>query len=90
MNTLLIKPLLEWSGIEAFYNRVIDTQSYLFDGLLHNIREVELKLTHETKVGINIVDRVQSLLTLYRQATLSSNHLNWAPHQFLIPLPHRA
>lgn len=55
MDAVLIKPLLRSKGLDSFRGHIISTQSYLRDGLLHSIREVEVKLIVNKNVSMNVV-----------------------------------
>lgn len=52
MDALLIRPLLQIQDYEMLHKPILDTQSCLRDGLLHNIREVEVQLITHLKVII--------------------------------------
>ena len=47
----MINPLLQLDGLEDFRDQILETESFLNRGLLHNAREVELKLAFDGQVS---------------------------------------
>lgn len=47
----MIDALMQCPGLDDFRNHIIETESLLHRGLLHNAREVELKLTFVNEVS---------------------------------------
>lgn len=52
MDALVIRPLLQIQDYEMLHKPILDTQSCLRDGLLHNIREVEVQLVTHLRVSV--------------------------------------
>lgn len=51
IKTYMIDALRQCGGLDEFRNHIIETESLLDCGLLHNPREVELKLTFVDEVS---------------------------------------
>ena len=54
LNTTIIEPLLQWYGIDGFREGLLETQNKLSQGLLRNVREVEVMLIQAAKVWSEI------------------------------------
>lgn len=66
IDAVLIRPLLKIDGLDSFRDHIFDTQSYLRDGLLHNIREVEVKLIVNNSVSMICDVCVDSFAEFYQ------------------------
>lgn len=51
IKTYMIDPLMQRYGLDDFRDHIIETESFLQRGLLHNPREVELKLAFVGQVS---------------------------------------
>lgn len=52
LNATIIEPLLQWYGIDGFRQGLVETQNKLSQGLLRNVREVEVMLIQAAKVEV--------------------------------------
>lgn len=52
VNSLILQPLLQWPGVDAFSKSVVTTSDMLHRGLLQNIHDVEIMLTVTARVRI--------------------------------------
>ena len=50
LNAAIIVPLLQWCGVDGFRPGILDTQNKLGQGILRNVREVEVMLVAVAKV----------------------------------------
>ena len=50
----ILEPLLQWYGIDRFRRGVIDAQDKIRQGILRNVREVEVTLKAVAKVSLCI------------------------------------
>lgn len=51
IKTYMIDPLMQSDGLDDFRDQILETESFLNRGLLHNEREVELKLAFDGQVS---------------------------------------
>lgn len=66
IKTYMIDALMQCPGLDDFRNHIIETESLLHRGLLHNAREVELKLTF-----VNELSRRSASYNKYRTMVAS-------------------
>ena len=55
LNSTIVEPLLQWYGIDGFREGVIDAQDKVGQGMLRNVREVEVALKVVAKVSLCIL-----------------------------------
>ncbi|MCJ1423236.1 hypothetical protein MMC29_001118 [Sticta canariensis] len=63
----MIDPLMQLDGLEDFRDQILETESFLNQGLLHNEREVELKLAFDGQLS----HRSAPIYNTYRRAIAS-------------------
>lgn len=51
IKTYMIDRLMQLDGLEDFRDQILETESFLNRGLLHTVREVELKLAFDGQVS---------------------------------------
>lgn len=51
IKTHMIDSLMQWDAQDDFRDHITETELFLYHGLLHNAREVELKLAFVDQVG---------------------------------------
>ena len=50
LTSAILEPVMQWYGIDQFQHEVTNTQNQISQGILRNIREVEVALTAAAKV----------------------------------------
>ena len=51
----IVEPLLQWYGVDGFRKGVIDARDKIRQGILRNVREVEVTLKVLAKVSLCIL-----------------------------------
>ena len=52
LNATILEPLLQWYGIDGFQQGVADVQDKVRQGMVRNVREVEVMLAAAAKVSM--------------------------------------